>query len=65
MFILIPLVFQVVVFAIVLMCFNSRPRKPQWLPDPFKDADWRWWSGRGWTQFTYTAPPVPTARELR
>ncbi|MGW5517867.1 DUF2510 domain-containing protein [Nocardia africana] len=25
---------------------------PGWYPDPQRVADWRWWSGSAWTEYT-------------
>lgn len=39
---------------------------PNWYPDPSGRAGFRWWDGRGWTDFTGPAGPGgPTGTQLR
>jgi protease PrsW len=37
------------------------PPAPGWFPDPWRQAPWRWWDGRGWTAHVGGAPGQATA----
>jgi membrane protease YdiL (CAAX protease family) len=40
------------------------PAPPGWYPDPWHQAWWRWWDGRGWTAYTeLSTPAVPEPAE--